>query len=167
MRRPSQGLVAGAIALAVLGSASSATAQGGCGESGGLTVGLTAGLGAVVGAAGALISSGVIAAADDTRDYSFEIGAGAGIGVTAGLSAVYLAFDLGTGCGMASETEGVAWSVPITTILVGAALPVAIWGGSDEIEENGSEQAALSAPGGVGAGEGLPLPPGVSVTWRF
>ncbi|MBW2455447.1 MAG: hypothetical protein JRI68_13085 [Deltaproteobacteria bacterium] len=165
MRRPSHGLVAGGVALALLSSASAVAAQGGCGESGGWTVGLTAGLGAVVGAAGALISSGVIAAADDTRDYSFGIGAGAGIGVTAGLSAVYLAFDLGTGCGMANDTDGVAWSVPITTILVGTALPVAVWGGSDEIEETEAAQAALSALGSQAAGRAAP--PAVTFTWQF
>jgi len=164
MRRPSQVLVAGGVALVLTSVAPSATAQGGCGESGGWMVGLSAGLGLVVGAAGALISSGVVATADDTRDYAFGVGAGAGIGVTAGLSAIYLAFDLGTGCGMANETEGVAWSVPITTLLVGSALPVAIWGGSDEIDETGTEQAALTAASSQGAGR---LPPGVNLTWRF
>ncbi|RLB54598.1 MAG: hypothetical protein DRI90_20100 [Deltaproteobacteria bacterium] len=165
MKRSGHWLTAGGVALALSSGLSDAGAEGACGESGGLTVGLTAGLGVVAGAAGALISSGVIASVDDTRDYSFGLGAGAGMGVTAGLSAIYFIFDLATGCGMANDVDGVAWSVPVTTILVGAALPAAIWGGSDEFDVTGSDEAALT---GLTHRSPGPLSPTITtLTWRF
>jgi hypothetical protein len=165
MKRSSHWLIAGGVALLLISPSSEAAAQGSCGESGGWTVALTAGLGVLAGAAGALTSSGVIASVDESRDYSFGIGAAAGIGVTAGLSAIYLIFDLGTGCGMANEADGVAWSVPITTILVGAALPVAIWGGSEKLDATASDEAALT---GLTHRPSEPLSPTLAtLTWRF
>lgn len=94
-------------------------------------VAVSAAVGVGVGAGAATLTSGIIAAADDTRDYNFWFGAGIGAGVTAGLALVYALVDGSTGCTMVDG--GLAWSVPITTLIVGAALPVAIWGASDEV----------------------------------
>ena len=165
MRRSSHWLVAGGVALTLISGLADAGAEGPCGDFGGMAVGVTAGLGVVVGAAGALISSGVIASVDDTRDYSFGVGAGAGIGVTAGLSAIYFVFDLATGCGMVNDADGVALSVPITTILLGTALPVAIWGGSDDLEATASDQAAITSLSLRPSGQAQPSI--ASLTWRF
>jgi hypothetical protein len=112
----------------------------------GLTVGLTTGIGVAAGATGALVVAGALAEGDDTRDFDFGVGAGVGIGVTAGLAGIYLAVDLLTNCQMAAESGGaVIWSVPIVLFVVGAALPAAVWGASDEVAPEGTTGAALSA----------------------
>lgn len=111
-----------------------------------LTVGLTAGIGVAAGATGALIVAGALAAGDDTRDFDFGVGAGVGIGVTAGLALIYLAVDLATDCQMAAESNYIIWSVPIVLFVVGAALPAAVWGASDEVAVE-ETTAALVAPG--------------------
>ena len=54
----------------------------------------------------------------------FGIGAGVGIGVSVGLAALYWVVDASTGCTQAQD--GIAWAVPITTALIGTALPIAI-----------------------------------------
>lgn len=114
--------------------ATPANAQVECGEDGPWRVALSGGLGVGAGALGALTSSGIVSAADDTRDYEFYVGALVGLGVTTGLSTIYAIYDGSTGCEMAnSGTLGVVWSVPIVMIILGAALPIAVWGASDEI----------------------------------
>ena len=110
-----------------------------------LTVGLTAGIGVAAGATGALIVAGALAAGDDTRDFDFGVGAGVGIGVTAGLAGIYTAVDLATDCQMAAEANYIIWSVPIVLFIVGAALPAAVWGASDEVTEE-STAALRVAP---------------------
>jgi hypothetical protein len=123
-----------AISLAATRTASAQAGQLECGEDGPWRVALTSGLGVGTGAAAALTSAGIISAADDTRDYEFYVGALVGIGVTAGLTAVYAIYDGSTGCEMANTSSlGVVWSVPIVMFVLGAALPIAVWGASDEI----------------------------------
>ena len=140
-----QRLWATCAALTIASVSGNSAAAGKCDESGS-AVAITSGLGVGVGAAAALISSGVITASDDTRDYSFGIGAGAAIGVTAGLTGLYALVDGTTGCMMAYDSGGyVVWSVPITMFILGALLPIAIWGGADE-NEPGTEQQALRSP---------------------
>ena len=109
-----------------------------CGESA-KVVWLTGGVALAAGATGALVASGVIVAADDTRDYSFGVGAGVGIGVTAGLSALYVGIDLGTDCPMARDSAVMVWSVPVVTLVVGTLLPIAIWGAADDVEAPAEE----------------------------
>lgn len=105
-----------------------------CGDDGPSRVALSTGLGVAAGATGALTSSGIVSAVDDTRDYEFYVGALVGIGVTTGLSAIYAIYDGSTGCQMANDSAlGVVWSVPIVMIILGAALPIAVWGAADEI----------------------------------
>lgn len=117
-----------------------------CADPRGVRVALTAGLGAGVGAAGALGVSGILAAADDSRDYSFAVGALAGIGVTTGLSAIYALVDGASGCAMVQD--GVAWSIPITMGVVGSLLPLAVWGASPDAgeAEASADQALRAAP---------------------
>jgi hypothetical protein len=136
-----------ALLLAALLAAPEARAQsGGCGEDGPWGVGLSAGLGVAAGATGALVSSGIISAVDDTRDYSFAVGAFAGIGVTAGLSLVYALYDGSTGCEMSLGSPGyVVWSIPIVMVVLGAALPIAVWGASDEFGAPAEEAPASGA----------------------
>jgi hypothetical protein len=113
-----------------------------CNDGGSERVWASGGLGLASGAAASFGSSGIISAADDTRDYSFLTGALVGLAVTGGLSALYTLVDGSTGCDMAAD--GIAWSVPITTLVVGAALPLAIWGASDELgAPTGDATAAL------------------------
>lgn len=123
MRTP-LALLSGA-AIALLTPGSSACEEG----AGRVAVSATVGVGA--GAGAATLVSGILAASDDTRDFNFWIGAGVGAGVTAGLALLYALVDGSTGCTMVEA--GLAWSVPITTLIVGAALPLAIWGAVDEI----------------------------------
>jgi hypothetical protein len=120
-------------------------------EEHGLTVGLTAGIGVAAGAVGALTVAGILVAADDTRDFDFGVGAGVGIGVTAGLAGIYTAVDLATNCQMAAESGSpVIWSIPIVLFVVGAALPAAVWGASDEVTaESAAALHAAPAPGGL------------------
>jgi hypothetical protein len=128
-------VAAAALTLAAaLAVARPASAQPECGEDGPWRVALSTGLGVGAGALGALTSSGIVSAADDTRDYEFYVGALVGIGVTTGLSTIYAIYDGTTGCEMAnSGALGVVWSVPIVMIILGAALPIAVWGASEEI----------------------------------
>jgi hypothetical protein len=135
------------VALAFTGVSAQSAAAGKCDESG-TAVAVTSALGVGVGAAAALISSGVIVASDDTRDYDFGLGAGVGIGVTAGLTGLYTLVDASTGCMMAYDSGGyVVWSVPIVTFIIGALLPIAIWGAADDGEgEAGTGQQALRGP---------------------
>ncbi len=131
---PARATVALGAALAALGLAKTADAQATCGDDGPWRVALSGGLGVGTGAAAALASSGVVSAADDTRDYAFYVGALVGIGVTTGLSTLYAIYDGSTGCQMANESAlGVVWSVPIVMFVLGAVLPIAVWGASDEL----------------------------------
>ncbi len=140
--RPS--LVASGMALALLTTTVPASAEGPCGDFGALSVWLTGGVGALAGVGASFGSSGIISAADDTRDYSFAAGALISSGITLGLSALYVTVDLITGCALVNESgSGFVWGVPITTFVIGAALPIAIWGASDEIAEEGEVAAAL------------------------
>jgi hypothetical protein len=145
-----RGLTVGAC-LALLSSASTARSDGGCADEGALRVGLTAGLGAGFGAAGALGVSGILAAADPDSDYSFAVGALAGIGVTSGLAVIYAIVDGATDCAMVRESDGIAWSVPIVLGLVGSLLPLAVWGASGQEEAAAGDtsqgmRAAAPAP---------------------
>ncbi len=115
------------VALVVLASARPAQAAG-CSEYGGAGVWLSAGLGVAAGAATSLTSAGIIAAADDGSDFSFAVGAGVGLGVTGGLSLIYAIVDATSDCAMADEQGGLAWSVPVTTAVLGTLLPIAVWG---------------------------------------
>lgn len=119
------------LALLLLASARPAHAAG-CVEYGGAGVWLSAGLGVAAGATTSLTSAGIIAAADDRSDFSFAVGAGVGLGVTGGLSLIYAIIDSTNDCAMADEQGGLAWSVPITTGVVGALLPLAIWGAASQ-----------------------------------
>ncbi len=110
---------------------------------------LTSGaVGAGTGIGASLLSSGIIVGVDDTRDYHFATGALVGAGVTVGLAALFAIVDGSTGCPM--TRDGFAWSVPIVTLIVGGALPVAIWGAADEhgvadpTAQSGLSSAALS-----------------------
>ena len=113
-----------------------------CPEDGVTWVAVTAALGAAAGATGALAVSGGLTV-DGGRDFSFLVGSLAGIGVTAGLSTIYGAYDGLTGCRMAAD--GIAWSVPIVMLLVGSLIPVGVWAGSDEVVA-GEAPAALVGP---------------------
>src|SRR5262245_29308286 len=118
-------------------------------EENALTVGLTAGIGVAAGATGALVVAGIFAAADDTRDFDFGVGAGVGIGVTAGLAAIYTGVELGTNCAMAVESgPPIIWSIPVVLFVVGAALPAAVWGASDEVAPEQTAAALRQAPSG-------------------
>jgi hypothetical protein len=119
-----------------------------CGDSTAV-VWITGGVALLAGATGALVSSGVIVAADDTKDYSFGVGAGVGIGVTAGLSALYVGIDLGTDCPMARDSAAIVWSVPIVTLVVGTLLPIAIWGAADDVEAPPEEAPPMGTSGAV------------------
>jgi hypothetical protein len=136
--------------LGAVASTSTAHAQvGGCREHG-LTTGLTAGIGVAAGATGALIVSGALAEGDDTRDFDFGIGVAVGIGVTAGLAGIYAAVDVATNCSMAAESGSVIiWSIPIVLFVVGAALPAAVWGASDEVAPEEAAAALHAAPSGI------------------
>ncbi len=153
-----------ASAVVTLTAAWPAAAQIECGDDGPWRVALSTGLGVAAGATGALTSSGIVSAADDTRDYSFAIGALVGIGVTTGLSAIYAIYDGSTGCEMANNGAlGVVWSVPIVMIILGAALPIAVWGASEEVaavptSEDTNEMQAHGSPS---------RSPGVSWGLRF
>jgi hypothetical protein len=105
-----------------------------CGDDASVAVGLTTGAAVLSGAAASLIASGILVAADDTRDFAFGTGAGVGIGVTAGLALVYALVDGSSGCTMVDERSAIVWSVPITTTILGALLPIAMWGAADSVE---------------------------------
>ena len=130
------------LALALVAAPSVAEAQE-CPEDGATWVSVTAALGAVAGATGALAVSGALTA-DETRDFSFLAGSLAGIGVTAGLSIIYGAYDGLTGCQMAGD--GIAWSVPIAMLVVGSLIPVGVWAGSEEVGAPAEAPAALMGP---------------------
>jgi hypothetical protein len=138
-------LCATAVAAALTTASGSAGAD--CGDST-TVVWLTGGIALLAGATGALVATGVIVAADDTKDFSFGLGAGVGVGVTAGLSALYVGVDLASGCPMAREEATIVWSVPIVTGLLGTVLPIAVWGASDDVEP-AEEEPPPAAPAGV------------------
>jgi len=143
-RRPLGRLAASGIALALLAEAPPAAAEDSCGDFGALAVWLTGGVAAIAGSGASFGSAGIIAAVDDTRDYSFVAGALISSGITLGLSALYVTVDLVSGCTMVNESAaGFVWGIPITTFVVGAALPIAIWGASDEAAPPGQAAAAL------------------------
>ena len=135
--------------LVLLATASSAHGQSGCAEDGAYRVGLTAGLGAGFGAAGALGVSAIATAADPNDDYSFAVGALAGIGVTSGLALIYAFADGASGCPMVRDAGGIAWSVPLVLGVVGSLLPLAVWGAStkDESGDAASSQALSTTAG--------------------
>lgn len=146
-RRPIGRLAAAGIALAMalLAAAPPAAAEDSCGDFGALGVWLTGGVAGIAGLGASFGSAGIIAAVDDTRDYSFVAGALISSGITLGLSALYVTVDLVTGCSLVNESAaGFVWGIPITTFVVGAALPIAIWGASDEAAaEEGQAATAL------------------------
>ncbi len=130
-------------ALAIVACSVDARAQS-CEPSGGRNVIVTAVVGAGVGIGAALGTSAILALADHTRNFHFAVGAGVGGGVTLGLSGLYGVVDYYSGCHMVNNAGGFAWSVPIVTFIVGAALPIAIWGASEK--KTGETSAALSLP---------------------
>jgi hypothetical protein len=130
-------LLALLVGVVVCAGSSDARAQG-CADDD-KWVWASGGMGVGAGAAGALAVAGALSLADDTRDFEFGVGAGVGIGVTAGLSALYTVVDLSTNCGMARESDGIVWSVPIAMLIVGSLLPLAVWGASDEVGEPAEE----------------------------
>jgi len=99
-------------------------------------------IGAGTGVGASLLSSGIIVSVDDSRDYHFATGALVGSGVTVGLAALFAIVDGSSGCTM--TRDGIAWSVPIVTLVLGGALPVAIWGAAEEHELSGTAQSGLS-----------------------
>jgi hypothetical protein len=144
LHRRTGGVAAALSLVASLAGARSARAD--CGEDGPWGVGLSAGLGVAAGATGGLVSAGVISAVDDTRDFDFVVGAFAAIGVTSGLSLIYALYDGSTGCEMSLSSPGyVVWSIPVVMVVVGAALPIAIWGAADEIGAEGTEPPPTAA----------------------
>ncbi len=148
-RRSGRFAFGAAIASLWLLTPSNAHAQVSCGDDGAGRVALSAGLGVASGATGALISSGIVASVDDTRDYEFYVGTLVGIGVTTGLSAVYAIYDGSTGCDMANNSSlGVVWSVPIVMLVLGSLLPIAVWGASDEFGAPTEMPDAMSDPAG-------------------
>lgn len=150
MRR-GRGPIVGAV-LAATVIAAPASAQE-CREGDDWNTGLSAALGAGIGSGAALGVAGALTV-DDRRDFSFAAGALAGVGVTVGLSTIYGLYDGFTGCRMAEG--GIAWSVPITMLVLGSLLPVAVWGASGE---TGTEPPVVAAP---------EMPPaGFGWAWRF
>lgn len=128
-----------AVVAAGVFSTTSAGAQE-CAEGDEWNVALGASLGAGIGAGASLGVAGALTA-DEGRDFSFAAGALAGIGVTVGLSTIYGLYDGFTGCRMAGG--GIAWSVPITMLVLGSLLPVAVWGASGEAS---TEAPVVAAP---------------------
>ena len=131
---------------AVLGT-STASAQSACDQAA-KTVAWSAAIGAGSGAAAAVGTSAIVSVADSTRDYDFGTGALAGAGVAVGLAGLYAIVDATSGCRMAES--GFGWSIPITTVVVGSAIPIALWGASDKVEPVGTATESL-----------------VSLGWRF
>ncbi len=152
--------LSGAQEINVTGPLNAPVEPPGCGSDGPWKVALTAGLGVAVGAGASLGSAGIASATDDTRDFDFGIGALVGIGVTTGLSAIYGIYDGSTNCEMArNSSTGVVWSVPIVMFVLGAALPVAVWGASDEIGAPAADDAMMESM--------RSRPPGLSWGFRF
>jgi hypothetical protein len=134
-----------AAAFVVLGRPCEARAQ--CPPDGWRHVLLTAGVAGAAGVGAALGSSAIVATADKTRDYKFYVGAAAGGGVTLGLSVLYGLVDYYSGCRIAeSSPGGFAWEVPVVTFVVGAALPVAIWGAAPKKDDPAATAQPLVAP---------------------
>jgi hypothetical protein len=167
-----------AIGLAVCSTIclGAARADADCGDGGAGRVALTSGLAIGMGAAAALVTSGVLVAADDTREFKFGVGAGVGIGVTAGITAIYAVVDASSQCAMVTEADGIVWTIPIVAALLGALLPVAVWGAADKVgEPEDTTTAALrgatwmGGPGGanIESPGATPMTPGASVTFRF
>lgn len=127
-----------------------------CADPGAARVAITSALGVGAGAAGALAAAGIIAGVDDTRDFKFGIGAGVGIGVTAGITAIYTLVDVASDCAMVTESDGVVWTIPIITAIVGTLLPIAVWGAADPVEDS-----TETAPAALDARRPLVL------GWRF
>jgi hypothetical protein len=118
-----------------------------CDARAGRDVLVSATVGGAVGISAALGSSAIAATAGRSREYRFYVGAAAGAGVSLGLATLYGLFDYYTGCHMVSASRHrFVWSVPIVTFIVGAALPVAIWGAAPKKEDIGdAAQASTSA----------------------
>ena len=95
---------------------------------------ISGGVGAGVGVLGSFGSAGILAAADNSRDFDWLPSAAIASGVTAGLGLLFAASDHYTDCGMSQG--GLAWSAPIVLGIVGVGLPLAIWGASDKVGES-------------------------------
>jgi hypothetical protein len=150
--RAARRLLSALVALFVVAASAPARAEGPCGEDGGVGVTLSATAGVVAGATTTLVSTGILVAADGTRDFAFGTGAAVGIGVTSGLSLIYAVVDASTGCAMVRDQGVIAWTVPLTTAVLGTLLPIAVWGASDEIEPEApvaTEAALVIAPWGA------------------
>ena len=61
--------------------------------------------------------------------------------------------------------ETLSFEARRSDLMLGAALPAAIWGGSDPLDATGSDEAALTGLELGAARQGLP--PAVSLTWLF
>jgi len=140
-----------------------APARATCHEDG-TTVAVGAGVAATTGAAAAFAVAGSLAAADDTREFKFGVGAGVGAGAGAGLAALYALVDASTGCTMAEG--GIVWSVPITTFVVGALLPVAIWGASSETGPSGATPTTSDTTAALKHAAAA-FPETLNLEWRF
>jgi len=133
-------LLAAAIGVSAVQVAPPARAQNYCDDSKG-NVALTAGVAAGAGAAASLGSSALAATLATSRNYNFTRGTLVSVGITAGLAGIYAIVDGSSGCRMAEG--GIAWSVPITTFVVGAAIPWALWGASDKSDPTATAQEQL------------------------
>lgn len=146
MRAASTAIGVALVALSRAAAAQPAPSPDSCEPHGLRDVLVTASVAAGAGIGAALATSGILAKADHTRDFHFPVGFGAGGGVALGLSAIYGVFDYYTGCHMVNASGGFAWSVPIVTVVVGALLPVAVWGASPKLDDAGAAAQPLSAP---------------------
>ena len=135
------------IGVSVFHAAAPARAQSYCDDSKG-NLALTAGVAAGAGATASVGSSALAATLATSRNYNFARGTLLSVGITAGLAGLYAIVDGSSGCRMAEG--GIAWSVPITTFVVGAAIPWALWGASDKSEPTATAQEQL-----------------VTLRWRF
>jgi hypothetical protein len=98
------------------------------------TAWLSGAIGAGAGVLGSFGSAGILAAADNSRDFDWLRSAAIASGVTAGLGLLFAASDHYTGCSMSQGR--IALSVPIVLGIVGTGLPLAIWGASDKLGES-------------------------------
>ena len=140
-------LLALGIGVSTFHVAPQARAQNHCHDSKG-NVALTAGIATGAGATASLGSSALAATLGTSRNYDFARGTLLSVGITAGLAGLYAIVDGSSGCRMAEG--GLVWSVPITTFVVGAAIPWALWGASDKSDPTATTQEQL-----------------VTLRWRF